>query len=241
MMKFLLLPLMLLLAACGGNEEFTIELDRPSNEVAAALADLDGGKDSGFAIYRTQVEKTRGDPHTLGFRFVAPKDDGQQDPATEANVLFRLEAIDGGRTRIAVEVDVPEVKYNATGTDMVLSERKVARELKKALEDYGTALNTGGDGGQALLKVDYLFAAIALSLDKKSLESMTSPQWGAVDFNGLAVDGFSEPDTSYGEPMDTPTPSTYQPASYEATGGDAASYEGAGYETEDIDGGWGEQ
>lgn len=234
MMRILLVPVLLLLAACGGvggsgETGFAVEVDRPAQQVAADLATLEGGVQGDFSLSKTEVFREEEGPYALNFRLVAPKDNEHQVSTPEANFKFKLEALEGGRTRIAVMLDVPAVKYYAE--KKVLSEAKVFKELKSVLEKYAAAVQAGGDASMALAEIDYVFVAVGLAMDKNAMKNLATSQYGAADFSEL-VDGggdsyaatdsdgyYEEPE--YGEPTDTTTPA------YETAYGD--------------DGGWGKQ
>jgi hypothetical protein len=234
MMKNLFLPVLLLLAACGGRgngDDIVVEFDRPADQVAAALAGLDAQSSLDVAFSQTQVRKEEIDRNTLNFHFIAPKDDEHPISPAEANFLFRIQEIAPGRTRVAVEVDVPQVEMPSAGHGMVLSQGKVINELKKALEAYATSIKTGGESSMALENVDSLFASVALAMDTKTMRNVASSQYGAVDFGGLmGGDEAYAADPDYGEPMDDAAPTTET-----AYSDSEESYAGA------DDGGWGAQ
>lgn len=242
MIRVMLVPVLLLLAACGGGggsgeTGFAVEVDRPTQQVAADLAALDGDVESDISLSKTQILRLQEDPYSLHFRLVAPKDNEHQVSSPEASFKFKLEALEGGRTRIAVTLDVPAVKYYAE--KKVLSEAKVFKELKSVLEKYAAAVQAGGDTSVAVAEVDYLFVAVALGMDKNAMKNLATSQYGAADFSELVEGGgdsyagadggayYDEPE--YGEPTDTTKPAyetAYQEPAYEET-----AYE--------DDGGWG--
>jgi hypothetical protein len=215
-MKTQLLPLLLALAACSG-EDIAVEVDRPADQVADALAGLQAGSVSDIALYKTQVFKAREEADVVRFRFIAPKDGEHQFGTSEANLTFRLEALEPGRTRIEVDVDVPEMEAYSSGRNKVLSEQKVIDRLKSALDSYAAAVNGGGQSGPALAGIDGLLTSLALAMDRRSVENIVTSQYGAADFRELVDTG-----PAFGEPTDDTTEAGY--------GADEAD-----------DGGWGTQ
>lgn len=236
MMRILLVPALLLLTACGfgggtGETGFAVEVDRPAQQVATDLAVLDADVQSDISLSRTQVFRSEEGPYALNFRLVAPKENEHQFSQPEANFKFRLEALEGGRTRIAVTLDVPAVKVDDAGKKKVLSEAKVTTQLRSALEKYAAAVKGGGETATAVAEIDFLFVAVALGMDKTSMENLATSRYGAADLADLAeasdaydssdAGGYYGVEPEYGEPTDTTVPA------YET------AYEG--------DGGWGKQ
>jgi hypothetical protein len=224
MMKFLLVPVLLLLAACGnagnGNKGFAVEVDRPAIEVAADLAALEADDLAAIIPSQTQVIKTQADAYSLDFRFVAPTASSKAKPQ-ETNIHFRLEQLEGNRTRIRVNLDVPSIVLYGPGKDKMLSASKLGGQLKLALDSYASLVKQGREATAAVGKIDFLFSALALAMDRSAMENLAAADSSGADFGQFADDdvAYSPPerddysseyssDPAYGAPTDTTVPAS---------------------------------
>lgn len=238
MKRFMLALAPLLLAGCGNTRDFTVEVDRTSEAVMAELASIEGAELALFGIKPFTHKKD--DDGTL--HFFIPAEKGYKD----GEVIFWVADAGGGKTRVDVSVDLPQI----TRGDKVLSDSRAEEALEEEMRSWAEEF---GQGKSAKLGIQGALAGFAIASqdfsatqDPEAFLARAAGRWGSSDYFDFADegDGF-DPETSntefgeasdFGRPMDSARgSSSYPSADYE----DTTSYDESG-DGESDNGGWGD-
>jgi hypothetical protein len=207
MTRYLGIVLALALSGCGNDESFTVEIagSPASNAVSLAGVDFSNATDelTGFRV-KTDV----GD----GFvTYSMPVVDRPGHRAGEATIELRLEPVPGkSATLVHARLDVPATRVLMGQANQVVSERKVALELQKALSSadrnntVGALLTSVAIASNVDLQAQVngaLASGASSHLPRELLEGDTeaaeSSDWGG---------GASEPDSPAPEMDEAPEP-----------------------------------
>jgi hypothetical protein len=209
----------LALGACGSeSDDFSVYVERSPDAVLGSLAKVDASGTSEFGA--KPITRSLTDGGIIEYKL--PADGGYDDGI----VRFTVSADEKRGSKVAVMVDVPAVKSDVAGGQMVVSERKVEKVLKDDLKKLAENLETGSSGDFATVQLEASLVSIAIVLQNKDTGGSASlfdagsneDSWGEsqTDFadNGSAMSDPNEDASSYGAPTN----------------------DGSGY---DDDGGWG--
>lgn len=204
MRRFVLsIGLALALAGCGrGSEDFTVQVSRSPAEVMALLGQVDI-HELGIVISGIKLKVTRPSEGELLFSMPTSKYPG--DKGENSEILIRLEPVNDGKgTVLHVAVDVPPVPVLMGEPNMVLSEKKVEKELRKVLVSFGKHFSarqgTGGDQEE----LSKLLFALAVSSDSGLQAQANQLKNDPSRLEGLVDDAFADSAEVDGPPMDQP-------------------------------------
>lgn len=154
----------LALGACGGGDDFTIDVDRPAERAYGQLSSFDGGMIRQYLGLPAPKRSTPGDGEVL----YTIDGTGDYDDATLA---FRVEPMDGGRSRVHVNIEMPSVRANFGGSEKVLRESKVEREFRKKLQKWADGLKAGDDP-QNILEMNEMMGAMVLAMNPAKINEV---------------------------------------------------------------------
>lgn len=163
-MRRIALPALLasLLAACSG-EPAAVEFDRPVGTVYSAFSGIDGKVDLQGLLKSPGVTRTRPSDKELVFLL------GSDSTANRGQIAFRFEPLDGNRSRVLIDAELPEIAAKIDGVGKMLSESSVERELQKRVAALAKRMNTGGLPVAEIEALDQAIAFTAIALDPKEV------------------------------------------------------------------------
>ena len=144
------------LAACdGGSNEFEVRIERSASRVAVPL--LEASIDEANAIL-PGLKVARSRPSEREIRYVFPGS-GKYKPAS---ILLRLDPTDDGKgTLVHAVVEVPPIVARMHGQTKMISERKVAAELRTVIN----GMAKGASDADTKEKMSQMLAALAIVTD----------------------------------------------------------------------------
>ena len=181
MRKFLALALPVALAACGdGETDFTVDVAMTTGEAQSRLMALDGGALPG-AVGLAPVRVTNPEPGQLHYAFL------DEDGGESGTLVFTIEGIDGGRSRIHTALDLAAVNYEIDGVSQVLSETLAENLLEQNLRDWAEDVSAIGYG--SLDEVNATIAIFAIAMRPDRMAALDDP---ASAFAWMEGDAFGE-------------------------------------------------
>jgi hypothetical protein len=147
------------LAACGSSEPPGVTFDRPVSSVYSTLAAVDGRIDMEGLLKSPVVSRQQASNDTLVF--VLNSDSAKY----QGKITFRFDKLDGNRSHVTVDAEVPEVKANIGGSMKFLSEAKIESLLAGHLKTLSKQMAKGTVDAAALDDLDQAIAFTALALD----------------------------------------------------------------------------
>lgn len=157
MRRFLAAGLALALSACGGGDDFTIDVDRPAARAYGQLSSLDGGMVRQLLGLPSPQRSTPQEGEVL----YTIAGTGDYDDAT---LSFRVEPVDDGHSRVHVNIEMPAVKANFGGSEKVLRESKVENEFRRKLQKWADGLKSSDDPS-TLLELNEMMGAMTLAMN----------------------------------------------------------------------------
>jgi hypothetical protein len=151
----------LALAACGGGDDFSIEVDRPAARIYGQLSSLDGGRIRQFLGLPAIKRTSPGDGQLL---YTIPG--GEHGDAT---LTFRVEPLEQGRSQVHVNLDMPPIKARIMGVEKVLNESRAEDMLERKLEEWANSMKSGSDGHAKILEVDEMLGGLALAMNPEKI------------------------------------------------------------------------
>lgn len=144
------------LAGCDvGSNEFDVRVDRSAARIATPLLEASTA-DVEAVLPGLKVARSRPSPNEI--RFVFPGS-GKYEPAS---IVFRLDPTDDGKaTLVHATVKVPPITAVVHGQTKVLSERKVAAELRSVID----AMAKGASDAETKKKFSLMLAGMAVATD----------------------------------------------------------------------------
>lgn len=147
----------LALSACGGGDDFTIDVDRPAARAYGQLSAFDGGMVRQYLGLPAPRLSTPGEGEVLYTI------DGTGD-YEDATLAFRVEPVDDGRSRVHVAIDMPAIKANFGGSEKILRESKVENAFRRKLQSWADGLRTSDDT-KAVLELNEMMGAMVLAMN----------------------------------------------------------------------------
>ena len=155
------------LVACGeGEDDFSVDVAMPTSQVQGQLMALTGGdfqQMAGIAPLRPMNPE----PGILRYQFFG--DNGEE----RGTLQFRIEGLDGGRSRIHAALDLDAVEYEVDGDDMVVSEYRAESELENSLQSWAKKVNESGYG--SLAGVDETLSLISVLMQPNRIAALENP------------------------------------------------------------------
>lgn len=158
------LPLFLLTACGGGNEDFAVDIAAAPAKVFAPLTqiDLEMARRTFQGIDIRQSRPGEGE-----ILYTIPSLSMTGEHREDSIIRLRLEPVEDGKsTRIHVSVDVPRVKVMMGEPNKVLSEAKVEDKLRDLLEALGRKIANGTDADTSRELSELLTAVAVVSNDQ---------------------------------------------------------------------------
>jgi hypothetical protein len=193
--------LALALTGCGrGSEDFTVQVARSPADVMALLSQVDIN-DASIVISGIKLKISRPNAGELLFSMPTSKYPG--DKGENSEILIRFEPVsDGKGTVLHVAVDVPPVPVLMGEPNMVLSEKKVEKELRKVLVSFGKNLSERKDTGADKEELRKLLFALAVTSDS-GLQAQANQLKNDPDrLEGLVDDAFADSAEVDGPPVE---------------------------------------
>ncbi|MEE4289158.1 MAG: hypothetical protein V2J14_07300 [Erythrobacter sp.] len=196
--------LALALAGCGSGTDFTVHLTATKGEVKAELNQLSPNILTG-SVGVTPVRSEWVDADTL--RYILPG----KGSSAPGELTFTLSEGRGGKTDVAVALDIPRVTRKAAGGEEVLVESKMEDMLKRMMRDWGEAHEAGRSTYQGRAGISTAISVFAISIQRfddfeNAAESALVDSymaglygdgpdegWGWSDEEMVAEDSFEDP------------------------------------------------
>ncbi|MDE8651806.1 hypothetical protein [Novosphingobium album (ex Liu et al. 2023)] len=221
-MRKLILSGALLLGACGGGEDFALDVNLPADRAYADLSRLNGGEILALA-HLPAIDRTR--PADGQVRYVMHSLEGKGD----AVIDFRIERLNPAQSRLHVTVDMPSVDFRLNGVDKYVSEWKTELVLKKLLRQWADQRAAGKPATSQIAELDTAMGAFTLVLSPGKFDSVTrQAALGRFDFARFADadEAAAEPEAEHWElqpgEVNAPDP-TYREERSAAYDGDSES------------------
>lgn len=162
MHRFLVAGLSLALMACGGGDDFTVDVEQPAARAFGQLSSLDGGMVRQILALPTPQRTTPGEGEVL---YTIPASGGYED----ATLAFRVEPVGDNRSRVHVNVEMPSVKARIGGIEKMLSEPRVEAELRRRMEKWADGMKSG-DGHSRVLQINEMLGGLALAVNPDRID-----------------------------------------------------------------------
>lgn len=164
MHRFLVAGFALALSACGGGDDFTIDVERPAERAYGQLSAFDGGMVRQYLGLPIPLRSSPGDGEVL--YTIAGAGDSEQ-----ATLAFRVEPVDSGHSRVHVNIEMPRIKANFGGSEKVLNESKVEGEFRRKLQKWADGQKTGDDT-RSVLELNEMMGAMVLAMHPKKIKEV---------------------------------------------------------------------
>jgi hypothetical protein len=193
--------LALALAGCGrGSEDFTVQVARSPADVMALLSQVDINEAS-IVISGIKLKISR--PNEGELLFSMPTSNHPGHKGEDSQIMIRFEPVsDGKGTVLHVAVDVPPVPILMGEPNMVLSEKKVEKELRKVLVSFGKNLSERKDTGADKEELRKLLFALAVTSDFSLQAQANQLKNDPARLEGLVEDAFADSAEVDGPPME---------------------------------------
>ncbi len=202
MRRVLAAGLTLVLAACGGGDDFSLDVDRPAARVYGQLSSLDGGmvrQILGLPAIR------RSNPADGELLYTIPGS-GEEGDGTLA---FRIEPHSESQARVHVKLELPTIRTRIHGIDKVLNESRAETMLHDKLDEWAANIKSGGSGHEHILQIDEMLGALALAMNPDRIDkvlAMSEKPEILAEFLGdrMAWEGASSEFSQADAPMSDP-------------------------------------
>lgn len=221
-MRRLLMSLMLIFALTGcsklisGDKEYSLTIARPVDKVYSPFRSLTNYEspllDLGVPFKRVVV--THPEKDALLFHIPSTED------AVGSNIMMRFKRGAEGKTQLDVSVHVPELLVPDLGPNLQIDEKKVAKELQRAIRNLGRNLERGEDTTLASDEISRLFDVITVLTNREVLKRVTGLDRKGIDLADLFESQFGSGDHDFdnaeaAQPMSDPDQGTAEAAAPE--------------------------
>ncbi|PEQ12099.1 hypothetical protein B2G71_13220 [Novosphingobium sp. PC22D] len=194
-MRKLILGSCLALAACGGGEDFALDVAMPATTAYADLSRFSGSQLTNLLGLPAVSRETPEEGEVV--YTIASLDSDEP-----GRMAFLVEPVDAGKSRIHVTLDLPDITMTDHGQNKILSEPKSEAMLRQQLENWARARSSGESATGELGKLDLFVGAMALVVSPSrhdKARSLAALDGQLADFGGMggSIDGFgseSRPD-----------------------------------------------
>lgn len=165
MHRALAASLTLALAACGGGDDFSLDVDRPAARVYGQLSSLDGGMVR--QILGLPAIK-RSNPADGQLLYTISGSGGNGD----GTLAFRIEPQGESQAKVHVNLELPQIKTRIQGIDKILNESRAEDMLQSKLDEWAANIKSGGSGHEHILQIDEMLGALSLAMNPDRIDKV---------------------------------------------------------------------
>nr|WP_298931731.1 hypothetical protein [uncultured Erythrobacter sp.] len=211
-----------LLAACGSDEDFSVNVGASSKKVAHSLNQLNpNALTSAAGVRPVKITRMNGEDFRA-LQYVLRNPGGET-----GEVLFHMTETAADRTVIDVTVDLPFVTRETAGGTEFLSETEIEKALRSAMRDWKKDVESGSSANASGREVAEVVSLAAIGLqDLDQFEELATSALYERHMGDIARAEWSAPTADWGDD-DSENNETATTFAYED-------------EVEAEDGGWGD-